>query len=185
MPSVCIAGCGFDVDAGSLLLDWQSVGAEAAQATASGWSGSPTRNVEDWLEMASVSLQYTNTSCQPKIVEMKGFAPFLRQRMGPGNNWIRAFRLAWSLAGDPGHPTPENLDTYVRANWSAAMPEGSYREDSGPVTTGPYLATVQPGETLQMRHIFWWSTDSYTQSGYNWVHLPSIRVRYIAWPAVA
>lgn len=183
MPSVCVGGCGFEVDGGSLGIDWSAVGTEAAQATSTGWTGSPTRNVEEWLEMAYVDLQYTNTSCQPKIVRMEGYAPFLRMRLGPGNNWIRAFELAWSLTGDPGHPTPGNLGSHVRANWSASMPSNSFHEVSQPVRTIPYLAGVAPGQTLQMRHMFWWRTDAYTNTGYNWVHLPSIRVQYIAWPA--
>ncbi|AFM10512.1 hypothetical protein PIS_125 [Saccharomonospora phage PIS 136] len=181
MPSVCVSGCGFHVDSGSLGIDWSAVGAEAAQASSTGWSGAPTRHVEDWLEMAYVDLQYTNTSCRPKIVEMKGFAPYLRMRLGAGNNWIRAFKLAYSLTGDPGHPTPGPLDAHVRAVWPSAM--DAYREDSNPVHTIPFLARVEPGQILQMRHMFWWRTDSYTQSGYNWVNLPSIRVQYIAWPA--
>lgn len=183
MPSVCVNGCGLSVDAGSLSIDWRAVGAEAAQAYATGWTGSPTRHVEEWLEMAAVSLQYTNTSCRPKIVEMRGFTPFLRMRLGPGNNWIRAFKLAWAINADPGRPTPGNLDAFVRANWSSSMPSGSYHEVSQPAETMPYLARVEPGQTLQMRHLFWWRTDAYTESGYNWVHLPSLRVQYIAWPA--
>jgi hypothetical protein len=185
MPSVCVNGCGFTVDAGSLGLDWSAVGAEAAQASATGWSGSPTRNVEEWLEMASVDLQYTNTSCRPKLVQMQGFTPYLRMRLGPGNNWIRAFKLAYQINSDPGHPTPGALDAHVRANWSASMPAGTFREDSNPVHTIPFLTRVNPGDTLYMRHMFWWRTDSYTQSAFNWVNLPSIRVQYIAWPAAA
>lgn len=71
----------------------------------------------------------------------------------------------------------------MRANWSSSMPSGSYHEVSQPAETMPRLARVEPGQTLQMRHLFWWRTDAYTESGYNWVNLPSIRVQYIAWPA--
>lgn len=183
MPSVCVGGCGFEVDAGSLSLDWNAIGVEAAQASATGWTGAPTRHVEDWLDMASVDLQYTNTSCRPKIVEMKGFTPYLRQRMGAGNNWIRAFTLAYAINADPGRPTPGPRDAHVRMVWPSAMT--SFHENSAPVHTIPFLTRVDPGDTVQMRHIFWWRTDAYEQSGYNWVNLPSIRVQYIAWPTAA
>lgn len=182
MPSVCVNDCGFLVDAGKLGLDWETLGVKYGRATASGYTGPPARDSPDYSQQASVQLVYTNSTCRTQHVEYQGFAPFIRMRLGPGNNWSRAFVLVGSTDGDPGRRSPHNSDAYVRANWTSHMPSGSYNEMSAPVETQTHSARVEPGKTLTMRHMYWWKTDFFTRHDINWVNLPWIGVRYRAWP---
>lgn len=185
MPAVCVGDCGFLVDAGSLALDWATLGAKTGRATATGYTGAPARNEPEFVAQASVRLLYTNNTCRTQSVEYQGFAPFIRLRMGPGNNWSRAFVVIGSTDGDPDLRGPHNGDTYVRANWTSHQPAGSYNDISVPVQTQIYTARVAPGQTLTMRHIYYWKTDYFTRHDINWVNLPWIGIRYRALPVGA
>ncbi len=62
------------------------------------------------------------------------------------------------------------------------MPASSYNEISVPVETQTYSSRVAPGQTLTMRHTYWWRTDYFARSDLNWTNLPWIGIRYTAWP---
>lgn len=183
MPSVCVGGCGFEVDAGSLSLDWQAIGADASQTSGTGWAGKPDYPVEEWRDLVSIEHQYTNTSCRPKVAEVKGLIPKLRMIMGRGNIWNAVLKTSYSLTGDPGRPTPDGiLDPLIRSNWHSSLPQDSYHDVSYSVHAMPELVRVEPGNTLRIRHVLWWRNSAYTESSHNWVQVPIVRGQYLAWP---
>ena len=134
------------------------------------------------MEHARVDLAYRNGSCRTQVVEFWGWAPYIRMRCGPGNIWVRRFQVTAAIDQYPERYPPGDDSAAVRVNHSNSMPSGSYHDSSVPVHTAVFARYVRPGQTLRMRHIYWWRSDTFTRNSVNLVHLPYIGIRYRALP---
>lgn len=183
IPSVCVNDCGFTVDAGSLGIDWSTVGVKTGAARASGTSINPVRHSPDPTEGNRALLSYTNRSCRDQIVEFYGYVPWFRMRVGPGNIWVRRFQLLHAINAWPERHPPGQDAAALRAMWHRNNPAGSYNEITAPVLTTAPFHRVAPGDTLNIRFTYFWQSYTYTRHDVNRTHYPYLAIRYKAYPA--
>ncbi|WIX76023.1 hypothetical protein QRX50_31690 [Amycolatopsis carbonis] len=184
MPSVCVNGCGFKVEGGSLGIDWAALGAKRGRADFGGWTvAPPLGKVADWsLIMTSASIAYKNVSCRAQHITFWTVAPVIYLRQVPGNDWNIGVTMASSKTGDPAAAFPSDDHSYFRERWHQSLPAGTNIEKTTSFWSKVYDDVVQPGETFFMRNAWWFSTPSFASSPVNIFKMPVNTLHYLALP---